>query len=503
MLIMETEAKIRRMFHVQKITIAEIVHTTGLSRNTVRRVIRAEKSGRNYQRSTQPLPVLNIFKETLVSWLNNDHKLLKKERRSAMKYYTQLKESGYSGSYDSVQRFVKAWRCTSRESLKAYIPQYFHPGEAYQFDWSEETVALAGVVQKIKVAQFRLSYSRKFFLVAYARETQEMLFDAHNLAFKFFGGLTLRGIYDNMKTAVDSVYKGKERTFNRRFLALMDHYLIEPTACNPAAGWEKGQIENQVDNVRDWVFKPRLKYETLSLLNEHLQQQCQLLAEKRHHPEQQGLTVEAVFQEERAHFRELNQPFDGYKEVSTLAHSTCLIHFDRNRYSVDCAYANQIVTLRVYALTIEVFAGSESIGSHQRTFGRNKTLFNPWHYLPLLERKPGALRNGAPFKDWQLPPAILKVKSILMKRRGGDRECVEVLLAMSEHGIEAVSVSCELAITEHVVSRDYILNALHRLRPTAHPQATTTPAGLILKEEPTSNCHKYNLLLTGANHAIH
>ena len=162
-----------------------------------------------------------------------------------------------------------------------------------------------------------------------------------------------------------------------------------------------------------------------------------------------------------------------------------------------------MVTLRVYALTIEVFAGSEPIGSHQRTFGRNKTLFNPWHYLPLLERKPGALRNGAPFKDWQLPSAILKVKSILMKRRGGDRECVEVLLAMSEHGIEAVSVACELALTEHVVSRDYILNTLHRLQATAHPQTMTTAAGLILKEEPTSNCHKYNLLLTGAKHAIH
>ena len=117
-------------------------------------------------------------------------------------------------------------------------------------------------------------------------------------------------------------------------------------------------------------------------------------------------------------------------------------------------------------------------------------LFNPWHCLPLLERKPGALRNGAPHKDWQLRPAILKVKGILMKRRGGDRECVEVLLAMSEHGIEAVSVACELALTEQVVSRDYILNALHRLRPTAHPKATTTPAGLILKEKPTSNCHK-------------
>jgi transposase len=491
------------MFYVQKSTIAEIVRTTGLSRNTVRRVIRAEKSGKNYQRVTQPLPALGIFKETLESWLNIDRKLSRKERRSAMKYYTQLKESGYSGSYDSVQRFVKAWRCQSKESLNAYIPQSFQPGEAYQFDWSEEIVELAGALQKVKVAQFRLSYSRKFFLVAYIRETQEMLFDAHNVAFKFFGGLTLRGIYDNMKTAVDGVFKGKERTFNRRFLALMDHYLIEPTACNPAAGWEKGQIENQVDNVRDWVFKPRLKFNTLEELNAYLLQQCQLLAEQRHHPTQQEHKIEAVFQEEISYFRALNQPFDGYKEISTLAHSTCLIHFDRNRYSVDCAYANQIVTLKAYAVTIEVFAGNTHIASHKRVFGRNKTIFNPWHYLPLLERKPGALRNGAPFKDWPLPAAILQVKDTLMQRKGGDRECVGVLLAMSEHGIEAVSVACELAITDKAINRDYIINALHRLRLTTQPQATAAPATLTLKEEPTSNCHKYNSLLTGVSHVIH
>lgn len=503
MLIMESEAKIRRMFHVQKLTIADIVRTTGLSRNTVRRVIRAEKSGKIYQRTIQPLPVLDIFKETLESWLNTDHKLTKKERRSAMKYYTQLKDSGYTGSYDSVQRFVKAWRCKSNESLKAYIPQYFSPGEAYQFDWSEEIVELDSVVQKVKVAQFRLSYSRKFFLVAYMRETQEMLFDAHNLAFKFFDGLTLRGIYDNMKTAIDSVFKGKDRAFNRRFLALMDHYLIEPTACNPASGWEKGQIENQVDNVRDWVFKPRLKFKSLLLLNEYLQQQCQLLAEQRKHPEQKELAIEVVYQAEKVHFRTLNESFDGYKEVSTLVHSTCLIQFDRNRYSVDCAYANQMVTLKVYALTIDVFAGNEHIAHHQRVFGRNKTVFNPWHYLPLLERKPGALRNGAPFKDWQLPIAILTVKNILMKRKGGDRECVDILLAMSENGVENVNVACELAITDHSVSRDYIINALHRLSPTAQPQAITTPINLKLKEEPTGNCNKYNLLLTGASYAIH
>jgi transposase len=193
--------------------------------------------------------MLGEFKKTLEDWLFADYQLSKKERRSAQKYYTQLQELGYAGAYDSVQRFVKSWRYCNKVSTQGYIPQCFSPGEAYQFDWSEELIELDGVVQKIKLAQFRLSYSRKFFLVAYTRETQEMLFDAHNLAFKFFGGITGRGIYDNMKTAVDTIFSGKQRVFNRRFLSLMDHYLIEPTACTPGAGWEKGQIENQIDTL--------------------------------------------------------------------------------------------------------------------------------------------------------------------------------------------------------------------------------------------------------------
>lgn len=503
MLFMESEAKIRRMFFVKKLTIAEIVRQTGLSRNTVRRVIRAEQAGKTYQRLVQPLPVIKDYKETLVEWLKADHRLSRKERRSAQKYFTELQGMGYLGAYDSIQRFVKAWRCKNKESCLGYIPQYFAPGEAYQFDWSEEIVELGGVVQKIKVAQFRLSYSRKFFLVAYTRETQEMLFDAHNLAFKFFSGLTLRGIYDNMKTAVDMVFAGKQRTFNRRFLSLMDHYLIEPTACTPGAGWEKGQIENQIDTNRDWLFRPRLNYPSLAELNYYLVEKCQALAESCFHPTQKEQTIEAVFQEEKKHLRPLNQPFDGYREIACQVYSTSLVQFDRNRYSVDCAYVHQIVTLKAYALTLEIFADQEKIASHDRVFGRNKTIFNPWHYLPLLERKPGALRNGAPFKDWDLPAAILKVKNSLMQRSGGDRECVAILLAMNEYGIEAVSVACELALTEKVISRDYIINLLNRLHPTGRPDAIETPVELKLQQEPLANCKKYNLLLTETTHVLH
>jgi transposase len=141
-----------------------------------------------------------------------------------------------------------------------FIPLWFAPGDAYQFDWSHEGVVLGAVTTTVKVAHLRLCHSRMFLVRAYPRETQEMVFDAHDHAFRLFGGMCRRGIYDNMTTAVDAVFLGKERRFNRRFLRMCSHYLVEPVACTPAAGWEKGQVENQVGNAREHLSTPRLHF---------------------------------------------------------------------------------------------------------------------------------------------------------------------------------------------------------------------------------------------------
>ena len=130
------------------------------------------------------------------------------------------------------------------------MPLSFAPGEAYQFDWSYEVVLIGGTTVTVKVAHLRLCHSRMLFVRAYPRETQEMVFDAHDRAFAFFKGACTRGIYDNLKAAVDAIFVGRERAYNRRFLQMCSHYLIEPVACTPASGWEKGQVENQVGRNR-------------------------------------------------------------------------------------------------------------------------------------------------------------------------------------------------------------------------------------------------------------
>jgi transposase len=242
---MDTIAEIRRRRLISKETISSIARDLKLSRKTVRKHCDTQ-SEPIYHRNAQPTPMLGAFQETLETWLLTEWLLPKAQRRTARRLFEGLQAEGYRGAYDSVQRFVRRWKkAQSGVALtQAFVPLAFSAGEACQFDWSHEQVELGGVMQTIKVAHFRLAYSRQMFVAAYPRETQEMVFDAHDRAFAFFGGVPQRMIYDNLKAVVEAIFTGKERRFNRRFMALGNHYLFEPVACTPASGWEKGQIEN-------------------------------------------------------------------------------------------------------------------------------------------------------------------------------------------------------------------------------------------------------------------
>jgi len=239
---MDIIAEIRRRHFVSGESISLIAQSLKISRPTVRKHLTTANE-LVYQRQIQPLPKLGDYKAQLIDWLEADAKLPKNQRRTAQRLFEGLVAEGYQGAYDSIQRFVKQWKYDHQRSpaiQQAFIPLVFQPGEVCQFDWSQETVEINGVVQTVKVAHFRLAYSRKMFVVAYPRETQEMVMDAHNRAFAFYGGVPKQLVYDNLKTVVDCIFVGKERQFNRRFMALANHYLFEPVACTPASGWEKG-----------------------------------------------------------------------------------------------------------------------------------------------------------------------------------------------------------------------------------------------------------------------
>ena len=253
--------------------------------------------------------------------------LPKRERRSTQRLYEELRGRGYDGAHDSVHRFTKSWREErARVPAHAFVPMSFAPGEAYQFDWSHETITLQGLPLTVKAAHMKLSHSRMPFVRVYFRETQELVFDAHDKAFQFYGGVCRRGIYDNMKTAVEAIFVGKARRYNGRFLQMCSHHLIEPVACTPASGWEKGQVENQVGNLRDQMFRPKPRVKSLAELNAWLEDQCVAYAKRMPHPEFKDRTIWEVFEDERASLMALRGPFDGFVEKAVRASTTCLDH---------------------------------------------------------------------------------------------------------------------------------------------------------------------------------
>jgi transposase len=499
MLVVETVAKVRRLHFVQGLGIKAICRELGLSRKVVRKVLRSGETEFRYERTRQPLPKLGAWQAELERMLEENAARPARERLTLVRVFEALRGLGYVGGYDAIRRYARA-RQAARGAAEAaaFVPLSFAPGEAYQFDWSHEVVLVGGATVTVKVAHVRLCHSRMMFVRAYPRETQEMVFDAHDRAFAFFRGACTRGIYDNMKTAVDAIFVGKERAYNRRFLQMCSHYLVDPVACTPASGWEKGQVENQVGLVRERFFAPRLRVRSYEELNALLLDRCVAHARAHRHPEQRERTVWEVFEAERPSLVRYAGRFDGFHAVPAAVSKTCLVRFDNNRYSAMASAVGRPVEIRAYAERIELRQDGRVVGEHHRCFGRDRTVYDPWHYVPVLARKPGALRNGAPFKDWLLPGALERIRRRLTGAADGDRQMVDILTAVLDDGLAAVEAACAEALREGVHSADVVLNILARRRePPRAPVTILTPDALRLRHEPLADCARYDSLRRG------
>jgi transposase len=493
MLVLETIAKIRRAYFVQKKPIKVICREFRVSRKVVRKVIRSQATEFHYARGRQPLPRIDPWRDQLDGLLLANEGKPVRERLTSIRIFEELRGLGYEGSYDAVRRYAKAWRVARGAAMaEAYVPLSFAPGEAYQFDWSHEVVLINGVTVTVKVAHVRLCHSRMMFVRAYPRETQEMVFDTHNRAFAFFKGTCTRGIYDNMKTAVDAVFVGKDRQFNRRFLRMCGHYLVEPVACTPASGWEKGQVENQVGLVRERFFTPRLRVASYDELNAWLLDRCVAYAKAHKHPELADCTIWQAFEAERSQLVPIGGQFDGFHATQASVSKTCLVRFDNNKYSVASRAVGRPVEIQAYADRIVIRQDGTIVGEHRRRFGRGATIYDPWHYVPVLARKPGALRNGAPFKAWLLPASLERVRRKLKGSDDGERQMVKILSAVLTDGLVAVEAACAEALAGGVHSADVVLNILARHRDPGPVATILAPDALWLRHPPIADCARYD-----------
>jgi transposase len=498
--------KVRRLHHRQKRSVREIARITSLSRNTVRKWLKAPVEGEpKYRRSPKP-GKLGPFHEVLKQALKADARRPRHERRTARALYAEIKAAGYGGGYTRLTDFIRAWRQGEGQgvSTTAFVPLVFEMGEAFQFDWSEEGLVVGGIYYRLQVAHMKLCASRAFWLVAYPSQGHEMLFDAHTRSFAALGGIPRRGIYDNMKTAVDKVKKGKGRVVNARFSVMCAHYLFDADFCNVASGWEKGVVEKNVQDSRRriWIEAGKQRFGSFVELNAWLATRCRALWEQIRHPEHDQFSVAEMLDHEREHLMPMLEAFDGYVEKPARVSSTCLVAVARNRYSVPCEWAGQMVSTRLYPVEVVVVAGDAVVARHERHSDAGQTRYDWQHYIPLVQRKPGALRNGAPFAD--LPEALQQLRGALLRNPGGDRVMAQVLAIVPSAGLDAVLVAVELALETGPpsgrVSVEHVINVLSRLNAT--PVAQNAATTLQVSTPPLADTGRYDRLRADSTEEI-
>ena len=455
---MDMIGKIRRMHRRDKKTKRQISRETGLSRNTVAKWLdEVESLEPKYRREAVKTTKLSAYEAELTQALKADARRPKKERRTAKALFAQIKAAGYEGGYTRVTDFIRKWRQGKGQgdAAKAFVPLTFELGEAFQFDWSEDGLVIGGVYYRLQVSHMLLCASGAF-------------------------------------------WQGKGRVVNARFAAMCAHYLFDADFCNRASGWEKGRVEKDVQDSRRriWLEAGQRRFGSFAELNAWLGERCRALWQELRHPQHKEFSIAEMLELEQEHLMPMPAAFDGYVEHPVRVSSTCLVTVARNRYSVPCEWAGQMVSTHLYPAQIVVVAGDTVVATHERLSERNQTRYDWQHYVPLIERKPGALRNGAPFAD--LPDPLQRMRRALLHQDGGDKVMAQVLAEVPKQGLDAVLVAVELALQSAPpsgrVSCEHVINVLARLQ--AQPLPETVATILQVSQAPLANTARYDSLRT-------
>ena len=459
--------EVRQLKYLKGFSIGEIVRRTKLARNTVRKILRNDQTEFTYQKPEEtPHPQTGPYRETIKEWLKEDSTKRRKQRRTATRMYALLRDDKrykYRGSYESIARCVHELKRELKiEKIDAYIPLWFGSGQAFQFDWGEVYAYIGKIRMKLHIGIVVLCHSRHFYARAYPCQKQELMLDVQQRAFEFFGGACCRGIYDNLKTAVKTILKGKHPKLQKKFIQFCSYYLYEPQFCNPASGNEKGRVENKVGYVNRNFFVPTPHFDSLDELNERLRTFCISRSREASHPELKDKTCWEVYEEEKSNLVQLpGYDFDCCRAAQAVVSTTSEVHYDNNWYSVPSEHNHEGVQVKGYSDTVVISHKGKEIARHGRSYGKGAHNYNPIHYLGVLERKPGAFTDGAPFKGWELPEVFNKYRLLLNKKYDdGDKYFVKTLLLLKDWPIKDVTEAVSKAISSKVLGDGYVLSLL-------------------------------------------
>jgi len=461
---------------------------TGINRTTVRKIL-AQGTAPKYRRS-KPVarPKLDAFLAIIDGMLESDKTAPRKQRHTAKRIFDRLREeNGYTGGYTQVKCYVRECRNKTRE---AYIPLEFGPAEA-QVDWGEAIVIVDGNPQKAHMFIMTLPFSNVRFAACFPSQKMEYFLEGHTRAFEFLGGVPKRIIYDNLKSAVSAVGPGRHRECNKTFERFCRTHLFDPDFCNVRSGNEKGSVENAVGWVRRNCFVPEPDFSDWESFNAILSERCRSAFSLRRRGDEG--TVGERFEEEHPHLLPWT-PSNWADPKARKANSECLVRFDDNDYSVPCRWAHHDVTVRNDVGKVRIYVEGECVATHTRCHGREQAVYDPLHYLPLVERKPRALDYGAPLKELVLPECFQTLRCRMetgQTHTKGTREYIRVLNLLNEkHSLPELTRAVERALALGVTKEEGILNLL-----LCPPESSPPP--LDLKER--QHLANYNIAAPSAS----
>ena len=449
MITLEQYEQIRRMYHVEEQSERAIASRLHISRQTVHKALHAESPPEYTLSQPRPAPRLGPYKARLDELLAENRHLPKKQRYTAHKLFTLIQAEGYQGSEASVQMYGVRRRKAHRRPA-TFLPLEFAPGQDAQVDWGAAQVILAGVQQTVQMFVMHLSYSRRTFVMCFPAQKQEAFLFGHVCAFAHFGGVPHRISYDNLGAAVKPLIEGRVREEQRAFLAFRSHYLFSSHYCTPAQGHEKGGVEGSVGFSRRNFLVPMPRVESYEQLNQLLVQQC--LRDDVRVVRGQQMTIGQAWEQERSLLRPLpRQAFECcvYRQVHLTPYSQ--VSFETNRYSVPAEQARQVLTLKASPFVVEISDGRQVLARHSRCYSREQDVFDPLHYLFLLEMRPGALEYARPLRQWKADwPASYHHLLARLREQWPDgrgvKEFIRILQLHQQHPAAQVEQAIEQAL---------------------------------------------------------
>jgi transposase len=474
MIKVDEKEHIRRAHYVEHKSIRQIARELGHSRGTVRKALASAEPEKYRLKRPRLAPVLGPYKGCIDTLLAENETLPPKQRYTWHKIYETIQAAGYRGSGSNLRQYIGERRREKRRPA-VYLPLEFDPGTDGQVDWGEAQVIMNGVQTTVQLFVMRLCYSRRTFAMAFPTQEQESFFEGHVQAFHHFGGVPQRLTYDNLKAAVFKILIGKNRQEQDRFVVFRSHYLFESNYCTPGAGNQKGGVEHGVGYSRRNFLVPLPRVSGFAELNAHLLQEC--LKDDQRQVTGQPVVIGQAWEHERAFLRPLPaQDFPCCQTLSVTLTPYSQVVVDTNRYSVPTDQAASQLVAKVYPFRVEVFrpGDKEPIACHARCYGRKQDIFDPLHYLSLLEQRPGAFHHAKPLRRWRegWPPIYEQLLQHLQAEwpdGRGIREFIRVLSLHRDYPAHLIEQAVSQSLTYHCAHADGVKLCLDQL---LHPEPT-------------------------------